>query len=287
MPHTTAVTPDVSAQNRLEHPAPSGVKIYYWPCSLLLTAPALLLDRPTGPLSATLRIACREPYTIEVANETLVTRASLVAPRAERKRIIAPRSDIALFYLPLQAPRHAALRKLIGERQLIELPITLFEPLLPRIRAAMQQVQAPSEIKALTRDVVEAVTGEPVPEHEEMDPRIAKACAVLDELPLCESNISTVAQRVHLSSSRLRELFREQVGCTIGEYARWRATWRAVLNWKRGLTLTEVALEAGFHDLSHADKAINEVFGINPSTLINPQFVTLINCEHDDDVLVQ
>lgn len=274
-------------RTRPEHPAPAGVKIYYWPCSLLLTAPSLLLDRPTGPLSATLRIACREPYTIEVAGETRVTRASLVAPKAERKRIIAPNSDIALFYLPLQAPRHAALRALVKDRKLVDLPIELFAPLLPRIRAAMQHVQSATEIKSLVRDVVEAITGQPVPEHDDMDPRIAKACAVLDELPLRDAHIGTVASRVHLSPSRLRELFRQEVGFTIGEYARWRATWRAVLHWKRGLTLTDVALEAGFHDLSHADKAINEVFGINPSTLIDPQFVTLINCEDNDNVLVQ
>ena len=274
-------------RTRPEHPAPAGVKIYYWPCSLLLTAPSLLLDRPTGPLSATLRISCREPYTIEVAGETRVTRASLVAPKAERKRIIAPNSDIALFYLPLQAPRHAALRALIKDRKLVDLPIELFAPLLPRIRAAMLHVQPATEIKALARDVVEAITGQPVPEDDAMDPRIAKACAVLDELPLRDAHIGTVASRVHLSPSRLRELFRQEVGFTIGEYARWRATWRAVLHWKRGLTLTDVALEAGFHDLSHADKAINEVFGINPSTLIDPQFVTLINCEDNDNVLVQ
>lgn len=245
----------MTTRNRPEHPAPVGVKMDYWPCSLLLTAPSLLLDRPPGPLSATLRIACRDPYTIEVAGETCVTRASLVAPKAERKRIIAPNSGIALlFYLPLQAPRHAALRALISDRKLVDLPITLFEPLLPRIRAAMQDVRPAPEIKSLVRDVIEAISGQSLPEADGMDPRIAKACAVLDELPQREAQIRTVASRVHLWPSRLRKLFREEVGFTIGECARW----RAVLHGKRGLTLTDVALEAGFHDLSHADKAIND-----------------------------
>lgn len=76
-----------------------------------------------------------------------------------------------------------------------------------------------------------------------------------------------------------RELFKQQTGFTIGEYARWRGVWRAALLWKRGAKLTDLAVEAGFYDLAHIDKAFNEVFGMNPSTVIDPRFVTLVNCE--------
>ena len=75
------------------------------------------------------------------------------------------------------------------------------------------------------------------------------------------------------------ELFKQQTGFTIGEYARWRGVWRASLLWKRGAKLTSLAVEAGFYDLAHSDKAFNEVFGMNPSAIIDPRFVTLVNCE--------
>ncbi len=261
-----------------EHPTPRGVTIYYWPCSLVLLAPSLILDRPTGPLSATVRIACKEPYTIEVGEQKLVTRASIVAPKAERRRILAQNSDIALFYLPLDTPEYSGVRTWLGDRTLVDLPLEPFAHLLPDIRRAMTEVVQPSEIKQLVQHVVEAITDRPMDSIPE-DPRVRAAREVLDQMPLSEVRLESVAQRVHLSASRLRDLFRKHTGFTIGEYARWRAVWRAALLWKRGLTITQVAEEAGFHDLAHADRAFNQVFGVNPSTIIDPRFVTLVNCE--------
>ncbi|MFX6645104.1 helix-turn-helix domain-containing protein, partial [Acinetobacter baumannii] len=81
----------------------------------------------------------------------------------------------------------------------------------------------------------------------------------------------------HLSPSRLRSLFKQEVGFTIQQYARWLAVWRASLAWRQGRSLTDVAMEAGFYDLPHIDHAFNEVFGINPTNVIDPHFVRLVN----------
>ncbi len=272
--------PDLSPDDgdSLEHPAPRGVTIYYWPCSLLLLAPSLMLDRPTGPLSATLRIACGEPYLIEAGGKQLRTRASLVAPKAPRKRIAALNSDIALFYLPVDLQEYANVRGLLGDEDIIDLPIALFEPVLPRLRQAMREVVPGDSIKRLVREVIELLTGRPI-DPPAQDPRVEKACAILDEMPLNDVTLARVAEQVHLSPSRLRDLFRRQTGFTIGDYARWRAVWRASMYWQRGLNFTEVAHRAGFHDLAHADRAFNQVFGMNPSKVIDPKYVTLVNCE--------
>ncbi len=263
----------------IEHPAPAGVTIYYWPCSLVLLAPSLILDRPTSPLCATLRIACREPYTIEVEGKTITTRASLVAPKAGRKRVLAVNSDVALFYLPIDVPEYAGLKTLLADEPVIDLPIEKFEALLPRMRQAMTEIVSADSIKQLVRDVVLAITGDQKIFIPPPDARVTEACRILDDMPLSEVSLETVAGKVHLSASRLRELFKQQTGFTIGEYARWRGVWRAALFWQRGMKLTDVAVEAGFYDLAHIDKAFNEVFGMNPSTVIDPRFVTLVNCE--------
>ena len=49
--------------------------------------------------------------------------------------------------------------------------------------------------------------------------------------------------------------------------------------WKQGRKLTDVAVEAGFYDLAHADRTFVEVFGMNPSTAIDPRFVRIVNCD--------
>ena len=255
-------------------PTPQGVTIYYWPCSLVLLAPSLLLDRPTSPLCATVRISCTRPYLIEVDGEVLTTRATLVAPKAGRKRV-----DIALFYLPVNAPENLGLKAVLGDRSIVELDIAGFEPYLPRILAAMHEPAEPQEIHNLVRAVVATIVGEQAPVPQRQNPRVTEACRILDATPLCDVRLADVARQLCISPARLREIFRAQTGFTIGEYARWRGVWRAALLWKRGLTLTEVALEAGFHDLAHADRAFNEVFGMNPSSVIDPRFVRLVNCE--------
>ncbi len=269
----TTIGPD----NFQAHPAPHGMTLYYWPCSLLLLARSLLLDRPTGPLAATLRIGCAKPYMIEVGGHRITTRVSLVAPKAPRKRIAAIDSEMALFYLPLDRPEYAGVRSMLADRQLLELPVERFAPVIPELRMAMREVLSAERIHALVRQVMELLTEQPF-ENPVPDPRVIKAFQVLDDMPLNEVSLAAVAAQVHLSPSRLREIFRQQTGFTIPDYARWRAVWRASFFWKRGLTMTEVAHRAGFHDLAHADRAFHELFGMNPSAVVDPKYVTLVNC---------
>lgn len=124
----------------------------------MLLARSLLLDRPTGPLPATLRIACAQTYFIEVNGQQLQTRASLVAPKAERKRISAVDSDVALFYLPLDMTEYAGVRAVFGEHSMVELPIDIFELYVPRLQRATREVVSALEIKCLVTQIVAAMT---------------------------------------------------------------------------------------------------------------------------------
>lgn len=261
------------------HPAPHGLTLYYWPCSLILLAQTLVLDRSTSPLCATLRIACGEPYEIEVNGHTLRTRVSLVAPGAKRNRVAAVDSRIALFYIPVETTRLLQVKEMLGDEEVINLPIEQFEHLLPRIEAAARGELAPAEARRLMDDTVAALIGEALPPAGPVDPRVSKVIAALAEMPLNEIDSDALCARVHLSASRLRALFKAETGCTIQQYARWLAVWRACFLWRRGLSFTAIAAEAGFHDLSHVDHAFTEVFGISPTQVIDTRSVALFNCE--------
>lgn len=255
-----------------------GATIYYWTRGLLLLAPTLVLDRATSPLTATLRIACREPYTIEVEGRTLQTRASLVAPRAERRRVVAVDSDIALFYFPLEMSEYAGLKDVLLGEPLVDLPLAPFESMLPALRLAMRGELPGRDARDLFDDAVKAITGHAPAARPARDPRIDKACGLIESMPLDAVRLDTLATQVHLSESRLRELFKLQVGTTIGEYARWQSIWRMANLWREGRTFTELAIEAGFHDLAHADRVFLESFGISPSSLIDSRYFRLVQC---------
>lgn len=269
-----------AARSAAANPASHGATIYYGSRGLILLAPSLVLDRPTSPLTATLRIACRQPYTIEVGGyRSLQTRASLVAPRAGRKRIVAVDSDMALFYFPLEMTEYAGLKDVLNGEDIVDLPFEPFEPLLPRLRLAMRGELDGSAVSALFPAAIEAITGKAPLTMLPLDARIRKARDIVDRMPLSDVSVEALAGQVHLSESRLRELFKEQVGATLSEYSRWRAIWRAANLWRDGRTLTDVAVEAGFHDLAHADKVFVETFGIRPSLIADSRYFRLIQCE--------
>lgn len=259
------------------HPAPAGATIYYWSSGLLTLAPTLVVERPSSPLGATLRIALAEPYVIEVRGERIVTRASLLAPKSGRRRIVAVDSDIAVFYLPMDAPEYPGLRAALRGGSLLNLDVNRFAALLPEIREAFAGALPCARVLALARAAAQAVTGTAAPRREP-DARVLKARRLLDETPLSEVSLRSLGERLHLSVSRLRELFRQETGTSIGQYARWLAVWRAVTLWQQGRTLTELAQEAGFFDLAHMSRAFVEVFGMNPLTAIDPRYVKLIRC---------
>lgn len=252
--------------------------IYTWPGGLLTLARTLVVERPSSPLGATLRIACAAPYRIETDEGTLVTRASLLGPKSGRRRVVAVDSDIAVFYLPIEAPEHAGLTRLLGTASLIDLDIARFEPLLPELRAALAGTLPPAQIRSLVHRAVHAATGEEPPPRQ-LDARIEKVIALLHDLPLCDFSLDYLGTQVHLSPSRLRELFRVQTGHSISQYARWQAVWHAARLWQDGRLLTDVAQEAGFHDMAHMNRAFVEMFGINPVAAIDPRYVRLIRCE--------
>ncbi|MES2719355.1 MAG: AraC family transcriptional regulator [Pseudomonadota bacterium] len=261
-----------------QHPAPHGATIYHWHGGLLMLTNSLYLDRPTAPIAATLRIALGEPYTIEVEGRVLTTRASLVGPKRCRNRITAVNSDMALFYLPIERPEYAGLRALLGKEAVVELPLETFDPVLARLRQIFNDQLSGSEVKALTDETLLLAAGS-LTVTEEIDWRIRKVCDLLARTPLNQFDLEGLAKQVHMSASRLRSLFRQQIGYPIGEYARWSAMWQAVSKWRKDKTFTDVALEAGFFDLAHADRTCMEVFGMRPSLATDTGFVRLICCD--------
>src|SRR5687767_8891704 len=95
------------------HSFPSALTIYYGRRRMLTLAPSFLLDRATSTyrrLSATLFLACKAPFHLEVGDGiTLTTRAALLAPRVRRRRTVALDSEIVIFDIPIGTPEYAAL----------------------------------------------------------------------------------------------------------------------------------------------------------------------------------
>ena len=255
-----------------EMPGPLRFTVYFGMRRFLLLAPTFVLEpsMPYHRLSPTLLFARREPFWLEVGDGvTMTARAALIAPKVRRHRLVAVDSDLAIFDLPMQS---VAMTEPVQPRE-----VASFEPLLPALVEAFDGKLSCEGVDELFEGAMQIISGG-IPGRQARDPRIEQALQLIDELPFDQVTLTGLARRLAISPSRLRHLFKESTNHTVSHYARWAAVWRGVALWKQGRRLTDIAHEVGFHDLAHLDHAFIEVFGLNPSTLINPENVTLIRC---------
>lgn len=252
---------------------------YYGMERFLLAAPSFTLDRSGTPyrrLSATLLVACKEPFHLEVADDCRYTgNVALIAPDTPRHRTVAENSDILIFDVSIGSPECTALRPILRDRQLVTFELAQLHAWLPTMQKALDCTASAEEVRRLFSGVIGDIAGN-APGERHIDSRIEAALRLIHELPFNEVNLQVLASRLHLSPSRLRHLFKDEIGSTLSRYLRWVAVWRGVDLWAQGKPLTEIAHEAGFYDLAHLNRAYVELFGINPSSAVHPRNVTVI-----------
>ncbi|MEK8079207.1 helix-turn-helix domain-containing protein [Pseudomonas sp. XK-1] len=103
------------------------------------------------------------------------------------------------------------------------------------------------------------------------DQRILNTLQRIKVSPLENLSVASLAQQVGLSTSRLANLFKEQIGVPIRRYRLW---YRLFLSTQRiacGASVTEAALGAGFADAAHFTRTYRTILGIQPSALVKPR----------------
>lgn len=257
------------------------VTSYYWHRGFLMLAPSFVLERQGKPyrrLSATLMYAADKPFLIETGDGKVTeARAALIAPKVLRRRIVAVDSELMICDLSVATPHFSAVAALLGGDDVTVLDPACFAALADDIALARTAGLPVERLPALIDNLIFALTGER-PAALPLHPRIAQVLALIEESSLDTVSLPWLAEQVHLSPSRLRHLFTEQVGCSLTHYCRWSAVWKGVWLWSRGKSLLEVAVETGFHDLAHLNRAFNEVFGLSPSSLFNVDQMRLMRC---------
>ena len=102
-----------------------------------------------------------------------------------------------------------------------------------------------------------------VPLH---DPRVRNAlCLIHSEFKNHDLTVATLARKLHLSPSRLRQLFAAELGSTPKSYIREVRLARARMLLEHSvLSVKEVMAAVGFNDPSHFSKDYKRRFGLMP-----------------------
>jgi AraC-like DNA-binding protein len=113
------------------------------------------------------------------------------------------------------------------------------------------------------------------------DPRIRIVEQAIDNGRPDQLNIGTLAEKIHLSESRLRALFREQTGVPIYKHILWSRIRFAINRIMTGSPINDAAWEAGFTDNSHFHKILVTMFGISPSQFLRDnKTMDIFTCDH-------
>lgn len=252
--------------------------IYYWPRNFLLRSTDFTQSKPYQRISTTLIVALQGRFHIQTQDlGTVSAEAVVLGPAARRMALHISGDCVCLLDVAPATAAHAGLMSLLRRQPSRILDSTAC--------ASARQVLAPlgepakrdpALLRTLHARAIAAVA--PLPQAYALDERIAAVIHALEAVSLDEVRIGQLAALAGVSESRLRSLMRGELGCNLSQYLRWLAAWKAALHLQPGMTLTDAAHAAGFHDLAHANHTINEMFGLSPSRVLCPQRVRLIRC---------
>jgi len=99
------------------------------------------------------------------------------------------------------------------------------------------------------------------------DERITNAIAFITNHQGLPLKIKDVANHINLSESRLRFLFKKQVGQPIQSFILWLKVIHSLNLVLKGKQITNTAYDVGFWDASHMNRSYKELLGVAPSTI--------------------
>lgn len=112
----------------------------------------------------------------------------------------------------------------------------------------------------------------------ELDDRIAAVCRLLrEELPE-RLELTSLAQEVGLSSSRLTHLFRQETGVPLRRFLLHLKMNRALAFWEPGKSVSRLATEAGFYDQPHLVRTARDMFDALPSAYVTAGWFRVCRC---------
>ncbi|HET7002305.1 MAG TPA: helix-turn-helix domain-containing protein [Puia sp.] len=172
-----------------------------------------------------------------------------------------------IIYLDAQSTFSRAIKSTILLDKVIYAPDLNIYQLASSVDIEKALIQPEADImKKLVQKILSEISqkmASPLP-----DKRIAMVEQIICTSDPTEFSIKILAEKVFLSESRLRSLFKKVTGITIHQYILYNKIKSATSQLMAGKTVSDAAFEGGFSDSSHLHKMMVRVFGISPSDFL-------------------
>lgn len=230
-------------------------------------------------LSATLIVNAEETFSFQAGNANIHhTNIALLSPGSRRNYMKIAGGDCFLFDLEITSEAFSRLRSMLPIDGGSTPPSHITDAVMQKVKELRNQEINACDAVMLFDDVIGILVAD-TPPAKVRDGRIDEVLRKIDESCRDEVTVAGLAKLVGLSESRLRSLVQKELGCSLSRYLRWATAWKTAELWRPGVTLTEVAHAAGFHDLSHANRTFIELFGLSPSKVLKSDQIRLERCD--------
>ena len=215
----------------------------------------------TKRFAATVLLAASDDdFELEVDGERERFGVAIVRPFTTTLLDALQQPFVALDLSPDHAEYHAFAR--IAGRGCLGLPRERFAGLAATLREFHSGGMRGHDSYRLFRRITNlALTL--LPASPPLDARVVQAKALLDRNPAL--NADALASACGLSAQRLSQLFAHELHFTLRQYTQWLKIKAALRLTNSGLTLTEIAAEAGFADSAHFCKVWAQIYGASPT----------------------
>lgn len=243
----------------MEKKTPDQGALFVWSGYLLLYG-AAMSNRPHRHVSASILVALDAPLRVQVGEQWHSTDAMVVAPDVEQA-LDSEGAPALIIHIDPDQPLWRHFHSLLKGDGFAG---------LPRDQLQLEQLQAAvaAEDIAAVHQWLEAVANTLCPAPKPLDARVSDVAKTLRETLPERLVLSDLSQAVGLSDSRLTHLFRQQTGVTLRRFLAHLKILQAVFSWRPGVSVTELAAQAGFYDQPHLVRTAREMYDALPSELV-------------------
>lgn len=247
---------------------PPAITHAYADAGVLLFAPRSIRNSRHAHFAATWLIAVDAPFALTLDG---VGRRHyemvLLGPNVQRQ-LDSEGHPLVDLLIDADQPAYRYLVPHLARQPVVALEQGAIAQVRPRFSDLFAGGMDGAQAGMLVADLLKALTPEP-PKALPWDARVTAAAHYMRaHVQDAQPTLDDIAEHVGLSASRLRHLFREQLGLPVRQYLLWLRLRHAMQLWAQGNSLADIAHGAGFYDQAHFTRTLRRMTDYAPSVLM-------------------
>lgn len=239
----------------------------------IYTSPWMVTQGVIRRAATILLTAQHAPFEIGIGKRIERYQATAIKPLVKRSLRATDVQLISLLVSPLH--RHFRAFRTIRAPGVVAMPRESFLPFDSAIGAAYRGELNMADATHLFEGII-ATTVQHLPKSKHADPRADRMIELLLENP--DYGLKELAEAIGVSYGRMSHLFTDSMGLSLRSFQLWLKVHRALEALGPGKKLTDIAGSAGFTDLAHLSRIVQQAFGAPLTYFLHGTHLKIFHC---------